>query len=131
MRQKSLGTSDLEKNEIADTLTHTLAKVVSPCEAPELSAPFTFLEIFSKIKHQNKTTWIVPLPHQSTFGISVLVLEAYGFNRQEQTILVRFRNGHLKSMKFSEGSKSFEMCTNCSSEPASSAHILECLGFNK
>ncbi|GFX00340.1 hypothetical protein TNCV_1273341 [Trichonephila clavipes] len=33
-------------------------------------------------------------------------------------------------MKFSEGSKSFEMCTNCS-EPASPAHILECQGLTK
>ncbi|GFV19416.1 uncharacterized protein TNCV_3663491 [Trichonephila clavipes] len=55
----------------------------------------------------------------------------HGFNRQEQTILTRFRSGHLKSMKFSEGSKSFEICTNCSSEPALPAHILECLGLTK
>ncbi|GFV98337.1 RNase H domain-containing protein [Trichonephila clavipes] len=34
-------------------------------------------------------------------------------------------------MKFSEGRKSFEMCTNCSSEPATPAHILECLGLTK
>ncbi|GFX95534.1 RNase H domain-containing protein [Trichonephila clavipes] len=34
-------------------------------------------------------------------------------------------------MEFSEGSKSFEMCTDCSSEPASPAHILECLGLTK
>ncbi|GFV69066.1 hypothetical protein TNCV_2928951 [Trichonephila clavipes] len=34
-------------------------------------------------------------------------------------------------MKFSEGSRSFEMCTNCSSEPASTTHILECLGLTK
>ncbi|GFX17912.1 RNase H domain-containing protein [Trichonephila clavipes] len=34
-------------------------------------------------------------------------------------------------MKFSEGSKSFEMCTNCSSKPASPSHILECLGLTK
>ncbi|GFU45243.1 uncharacterized protein TNCV_4236481 [Trichonephila clavipes] len=55
---------------------------------------------------------------------------AHGFNRQEQTIQARFRSGHLKSVKFSKGSKSFEMCTNCS-EPASPAHILECLGLTK
>ncbi|GFT87107.1 transposable element Tc3 transposase [Trichonephila clavipes] len=54
---------------------------------------------------------------------------AHGFNRQEQTIQAHFRSGHLKSMKFSEGFKSFEMCTNCSSEPVSPAHILECLGL--
>ncbi|GFS94969.1 hypothetical protein TNCV_4202131 [Trichonephila clavipes] len=34
-------------------------------------------------------------------------------------------------MKFSEGCKGFEMCTNCSSKPASPAHIFECLGLTK
>ncbi|GFV70172.1 uncharacterized protein TNCV_2553161 [Trichonephila clavipes] len=34
-------------------------------------------------------------------------------------------------MKFSEGCKSFEMCKDCSSEPALTAHILECLGLTK
>ncbi|GFV64366.1 uncharacterized protein TNCV_2502841 [Trichonephila clavipes] len=56
---------------------------------------------------------------------------AHGFNRQEQAILDRFRSGHLKSMKFSEGSKSFELCNNCYSEPAAPTHILECLGLTK
>ncbi|GFW28036.1 uncharacterized protein TNCV_769161 [Trichonephila clavipes] len=56
---------------------------------------------------------------------------AHGFNRQEQTILAHLRSGHLKSMQFSEGSKSFEMCTNCSCESASPAHIFERLGLTK
>ncbi|GFV92241.1 uncharacterized protein TNCV_1896771 [Trichonephila clavipes] len=56
---------------------------------------------------------------------------AHGFTRQDQTLLVRFRSGHLKTMKFYEGCKSFEMCTNCSSKPASPPHIIECLGFTK
>ncbi|GFW69336.1 uncharacterized protein TNCV_486851 [Trichonephila clavipes] len=56
---------------------------------------------------------------------------AHGLTRQNQTLLARFRSGHIKSMKFSEGRKSFEMCTNCSSEPATPAHILECLGLTK
>ncbi|GFY11085.1 uncharacterized protein TNCV_4470711 [Trichonephila clavipes] len=34
-------------------------------------------------------------------------------------------------MKFSEGCKSFEICTNCSSEPATTAHIPECLELTK
>ncbi|GFU75797.1 hypothetical protein TNCV_1652571 [Trichonephila clavipes] len=38
-------------------------------------APLTFLEIFSRTKHQNKTSWITPSP-QNTTGINVLVLEA-------------------------------------------------------
>ncbi|GFU11965.1 RNase H domain-containing protein [Trichonephila clavipes] len=56
---------------------------------------------------------------------------AHGFKRQDQTVLARFRSVHLKTMKFSEGCKSFEMCTNCSSEPTSPPHILKCLGLTK
>ncbi|GFU68188.1 RNase H domain-containing protein [Trichonephila clavipes] len=56
---------------------------------------------------------------------------AHGFTRQDQTLLARFRSGHIKSMQFSEGRKSFEMCMNCSSEPATPAHILECPGLTK
>ncbi|GFW17989.1 RNase H domain-containing protein [Trichonephila clavipes] len=116
---------DLEGNEIADTLAK-----VGACEVTEPSAPLTFLEIFSRAKHQNKTAWITP---QSTIGINILVLKtlAHGLSRQDQTLLARFRSGHIKSMKFSKGRKSFEMCTNCSSEPATLAHILECLGLTK
>ncbi|GFU77080.1 uncharacterized protein TNCV_1701621 [Trichonephila clavipes] len=43
----------------------------------------------------------------------------------------RERSDYIKTMKFSEGCKSFEMCTNCSSEPATPAYILECLGLTK
>ncbi|GFV27535.1 protocadherin Fat 1 [Trichonephila clavipes] len=114
-------------DEIVDTLTNA-----SACEVRELSAPLTFLEIFSRrTKHKNKTAWIT---HQSTIGISVLVLEgslAHGFTRQDQTLLAHFRSDHIKTMKFFEGCKIFEMCTNCSSEPPAPAHILECLGLTK
>ncbi|GFV49763.1 RNase H domain-containing protein [Trichonephila clavipes] len=48
-----------------------------------------------------------------------------------RTLLAHFRSGHIKTMKFSEGRKSFEMCTNCPSEPATFAHILECIGLTK
>ncbi|GFV00717.1 RNase H domain-containing protein [Trichonephila clavipes] len=48
---------DLEGNEIADTLAKAGA-----CEVPESSAPLTFLEIFSRAKHQNKTAWITLPP---------------------------------------------------------------------
>ncbi|GFU31183.1 RNase H domain-containing protein [Trichonephila clavipes] len=59
---------DPEGNEIADTLAKAGA-----CEIPEPSAPLTFLEIFSRTKHQNKTARIPP---PSTIGINVLVLLA-------------------------------------------------------
>ncbi|GFV13853.1 RNase H domain-containing protein, partial [Trichonephila clavipes] len=113
---------DLEGNEITGT---------GACEVPEPSAPLTFLEIFLRTKHQNKIAWIIPPEHHwyqcSRPGGSL----AHGFNRQEQILLVRFSSGHLKTMKYSKESKRFEVCTNCSSEPASPANILECLGFTK
>ncbi|GFX53000.1 uncharacterized protein TNCV_3228681 [Trichonephila clavipes] len=56
---------------------------------------------------------------------------AHGFTRQDQTLLARFRSGDLKTIKFSEGCKTFEMCTNCPFELALPAHILECLGLTK
>ncbi|GFV89268.1 hypothetical protein TNCV_286011 [Trichonephila clavipes] len=46
---------DLEGNEIVDTLAKAGAR-----ELPEPSAPLTFLEIFSRTKHQKKTAWITP-----------------------------------------------------------------------
>ncbi|GFX17700.1 uncharacterized protein TNCV_475001 [Trichonephila clavipes] len=56
---------------------------------------------------------------------------AHVFTRQDQTLLDRLRCGHIKAMEFSEGCKSYEICMNCSSEPATSAYILECLGLTK
>ncbi|GFV60877.1 RNase H domain-containing protein [Trichonephila clavipes] len=56
---------------------------------------------------------------------------ADGFTRQDHNLIARFRRDHIKTMKLFEGRKSFEMCTNCSSEPATPAHTLECLGLTK
>ncbi|GFU48605.1 uncharacterized protein TNCV_1439741 [Trichonephila clavipes] len=97
---------NLEGNDIADTLAKAGA-----CEVPEPSAPLTFLDIFSRTRLQNKTAWIPPEHHWyqcSRPGGSL----AHGFTRQDQTLLARFRSGHIKTMKFFEGRNIFEMCTN-------------------
>ncbi|GFU38259.1 uncharacterized protein TNCV_2432661 [Trichonephila clavipes] len=49
---------DLEGNEIADTLAKAGTR-----ESAGPSAPLTFLDIFSRTKHHNKTAWITPLEH--------------------------------------------------------------------
>ncbi|GFW25253.1 RNase H domain-containing protein [Trichonephila clavipes] len=82
-------------------------------------------------KHQNKSNWIIPPEHHWYECSRPRGSMAHSFTRQIQTLLARFRSAHLKTMKFSEGCKSFKMCTNCSSEPTSPAHILECLGLTK
>ncbi|GFV20924.1 RNase H domain-containing protein [Trichonephila clavipes] len=118
---------DLEGNEIVDILAKSGA-----CEVSEPSAPLSFLEIFSRTKHQNKTAWITPPPEHHWYQCSCPAGSlSHGFTRQDQTLLARFGSGHIKTRKFSKGCKSFEMCTNCSSEPATPAHILECLGLTK
>ena len=117
---------DLIGNEIADTLARAGTGETS---AP--SARLTFSEIHSKIKHMNRTSWIVPPVHHwfqcPRPGGSL----SQGFNRQEQTTLARFRSGHLQTMKFTEGTRSFKICTHCSIEQASPDHILSCLGLSK
>ncbi|GFT28304.1 RNase H domain-containing protein [Trichonephila clavipes] len=120
---------DLEGNEIADALAKSGA-----CKVPEPSAPLTFLEIFYRTKYQNKTGWIPPEHHWYQCSRPGGSLD-HGFTRQDQTLLERFPHTHtsvhIKTMKFSEGCKSFEMCTNCSSAPSTHAHILECLVLTK
>ncbi|GFT55528.1 RNase H domain-containing protein [Trichonephila clavipes] len=79
---------DLEGNEIVDTLAKAGA-----CELPEPSAPLTFLEIFSRTIHQNKTAWISLHPqehhwYQCSRPRGSLV---HGFTRQDQTLLAHFR----------------------------------------
>ncbi|GFY15619.1 uncharacterized protein TNCV_1282671 [Trichonephila clavipes] len=49
-------------------------------------------------------------------------------SRAHQTALVRFRTGHLRSMTFVRGVKSFFTCP-CSL-PASPAHLLDCWGIS-
>ncbi|GFU56586.1 uncharacterized protein TNCV_1407251 [Trichonephila clavipes] len=72
---------DLEGNEIAGTLAKNGA-----CEVLEPSSPFTFLEIFSRTKYQNKTSWIVPPEHHwyqyPHPGNSL----THSFNRQEHRV---------------------------------------------
>ncbi|GFY34973.1 uncharacterized protein TNCV_155501 [Trichonephila clavipes] len=69
---------------------------------PQPSAPLTFLEIFSKFTHQNKTAWNIPPPkaHWCQCSRPGGRLLARGFNRQEQTFLARFRSGPLKTINF-------------------------------
>ncbi|GFY25435.1 RNase H domain-containing protein [Trichonephila clavipes] len=117
---------DLERNEVADTLAKAGA-----CEVPEPSAPLAFLEIFSRTKHQNKTAWITPRALLVSVFSSWRLSGSRFYKTGSNSFSPLSRSGHIKSMKFSEGRKSFEMCTNCFSEPATPAHILECIGLTK
>ncbi|GFW07052.1 RNase H domain-containing protein [Trichonephila clavipes] len=76
----------LEGNEIVDALIKAGA-----CQVSEPSAPVTFLEIFSRTKHQNKTAWITPPEHHWYQCYCPGGSLAHGFTRRDQTLLARFR----------------------------------------
>ncbi|GFY31213.1 RNase H domain-containing protein [Trichonephila clavipes] len=52
-------------------------------------------------------------------------------SRKEQTILTRFRSGHLRTLTFTDGNKMCPTCVRCSACQASPEHILDCLELLK
>ncbi|GFV22176.1 uncharacterized protein TNCV_2674181 [Trichonephila clavipes] len=50
---------------------------------------------------------------------------------RDQTELIRFLSGHLKSLTFVDGLKHFEICPKCSSAQAFPGHILPSLGLTR
>ncbi|GFY16896.1 RNase H domain-containing protein [Trichonephila clavipes] len=52
-------------------------------------------------------------------------------NMKEQTILIRFRSGHLRTLTLRDGNKVFPTCVRCFACQISPEHILDCLGLSK
>ncbi|GFU39883.1 uncharacterized protein TNCV_3840371 [Trichonephila clavipes] len=101
------------------------------CGVPETSALLTFWRFSLELNARIRLLGFPPPEHYWYQCSRPGDFLAHGFTRQDQTLLARFRIGHNKTMKFSKGYKSFEICTKCSSEPATPANILECLGLTK
>ena len=115
----------IDGNETADTLAKAGAD-----EASIATAPLTYLEIFAKTKSQVKSSWQAPPLHhwyKSSRPEGSLTLAC---SKRDQTALTRFLSGHLRTMKYSEGTKRYETCPKCLLEQASPAHILSCLGLS-
>lgn len=116
---------ELDGNEVADELAKAGAsEVLVPLE------PLTYTEIYSQAKLRGKTIWSTPPVHQWYRGHQPSGSLALNCDRQGQTAITRFLSGHLRTMTFSDGLRTFDTCTKCSSEQASPSHILECLGLN-
>ncbi|GFV60784.1 uncharacterized protein TNCV_2906471 [Trichonephila clavipes] len=105
-------------NEAADELAGR------GCDLPNPS--FTVLshsEIYSLHRTKMNLTWRNPSAHHwyavKRPGLSLQCRSS----RAHQTILVRFRRGHLRSMTFVQGVKSF---FSCLCFPASTVHLLDC-----
>ncbi|GFW82207.1 RNase H domain-containing protein [Trichonephila clavipes] len=93
------------------------------------SVPLTYSKLLSTYINNKKST--VPLAHhwyKAKHPGGSLSLQC---SRQEQTILTRFRSGHLRTLTFKDGSKVFLTCVRCSAYQAYPEHILDCLGLSK
>ncbi|GFX02532.1 RNase H domain-containing protein [Trichonephila clavipes] len=111
-------------NEIADSLAKDGA-----AQPTMNSAPLTYSELHST--YINNKQLIYPPAHhwyEAKRAGGFLSLQC---SRQEQTILTRFRSGHLRTLIFRDGNKVFPTCVRCSACQASPEHILDCLGLSK
>ncbi|GFV78646.1 RNase H domain-containing protein [Trichonephila clavipes] len=111
-------------NEIADTL------VKDGAAQPSMNlAPLTYSELHSTYI-TNKQANVPPAHHwyEAKRPCGSLSLQC---SRQQQTILTRFRRGHLRTLTFKDGNKVFPTCVRCSPCQASPAHILYSLGLSK
>ncbi|GBN64705.1 hypothetical protein AVEN_134162-1 [Araneus ventricosus] len=113
--------NDVFGNEEADVL----AKEGSALPSESSSELFTS-EIYSIHKAIANSAWRNPPTHDWYAGNRPgLSLQSVG-TRSAQTALARLRSGHIKSLKFIDKEKTFSFCP-CSC-PASSAHIIDCIG---
>ncbi|GFU52247.1 RNase H domain-containing protein [Trichonephila clavipes] len=111
-------------NEIADSLAKDGA-----AQHTMNSAALTYSELHSTYINSKQTT--VPPDnnwYEAKRPAGSLFLQ---YSRKEQTILTRFRSGHLRTLTFRDGNKVFPTCIMCSACQASPEHILDCLGLSK
>ncbi|GFX33969.1 uncharacterized protein TNCV_911711 [Trichonephila clavipes] len=110
-------------NEAADELAGR------GCDLPNPSSTvLTHTEIPSFQRNKMNLTWRNPPAHHWYAAKSPGLSIQYRSSRAHQTALERFRSGHLRSMTFVQGVRSFFTCS-CSLL-ASPAHLLDCWGIS-
>ncbi|GBM99255.1 hypothetical protein AVEN_272113-1 [Araneus ventricosus] len=116
---------NIQGSEIADALAKAGAD-----DASVPSAPLTYLELFSRAKIRNKTIWLIPPVHRWYQGSRLGGCLSIDCNRRNQTTLIRFFSGHIRTLTFSDNSKCFEICPKFTAEQSTPDHILACLGLS-
>src|SRR5579859_6078111 len=111
-------------NETADQLAKlgTNAQLTS-------EQPLTASEQKSRRFAQIKKSWKDDVNHHWYVESSPGATIALQLSREEQTALSRMKSGHLRSMRFINGTKHFPQCSHCNGGEASPAHILQCIGL--
>ncbi|GFY17491.1 uncharacterized protein TNCV_3518461 [Trichonephila clavipes] len=110
-------------NETADELAGMGCDLSNPS-----STVLTHSEIPSFQRNKMNLTWRNPPAHHWYAAKSPALSIQCRSSKAYQTALARFRSGHLRSMTFVQGVKSFFTCP-CSLL-ASPAHLLDCRGIS-
>ncbi|GFY03011.1 hypothetical protein TNCV_980161 [Trichonephila clavipes] len=89
--------------------------------------PLMYPELLSLSLSRN-----VPLPSTSPVnnrhrirGILARALESQSILKVDQTTFARLSTGHLKSIRFSNGAKTFPICTKCIHAEATTQYLLD------
>ncbi|GBM84283.1 hypothetical protein AVEN_157086-1 [Araneus ventricosus] len=117
---------NIQGKKIADALATSGAD-----DASVPSAPLTYLELFSRAKIRDKTNWLIPPVHHWYQGSRPGGCLSIDCSRRDQPTLTRSLSGHIRSLTFSDSSKSLEICPKCTAEQSIPDHILACLGNSK
>ncbi|GBO03248.1 hypothetical protein AVEN_189354-1 [Araneus ventricosus] len=108
-----------------------IRKYLGADDASVPSAPLTYLELFSRAKSRNKTIWLIPPVQHWYRGSRPGGCLSIDCSRRDQTTPTRFLGGHIRSLTFSDNSKSFDICPKWTAEQATPDHVLACLGLSK
>ncbi|GFW98209.1 RNase H domain-containing protein [Trichonephila clavipes] len=117
---------DIFGNEQADRLAR------EGCSPLTTSSPaITYSEHQSKINRQLSKERKIPPSHHWYAAREPGSFLDLNCDRASKTAISRLASGHMKSLSFFEGRKTFKFCSKCKVQQASSEHILDCLGLSR
>ncbi|GFQ64356.1 uncharacterized protein TNCT_640091 [Trichonephila clavata] len=85
--------------------------------------PLTYRELYLKCKAPIKISWKQPHPWYLRQCPEASI--NFKGNWSVQTTFARLSTGHLQSLRFSHGTKTFPICTKCNDAEATPQHLLD------
>ncbi|GBN01190.1 hypothetical protein AVEN_201360-1 [Araneus ventricosus] len=90
--------------------------------------PFTYSEIFSKVRADNNRTRRIPPIHDWSYHGAALELKG---DRKLQTAITRFISGHTRTLSYVQRQKVFPVCLKCDRHQSTPDYLLSCMELEK
>ncbi|GBL95067.1 hypothetical protein AVEN_188812-1 [Araneus ventricosus] len=91
--------------------------------------PSTYLELYSRRKAFVNISWRHPPAHSWYRSEGLGATIRFKGDRKDRTALARLTSSHLKTLRFSRGDKTFNICTKCNMTEATPQHLLDCVAL--